>query len=208
MAALGFEPVIAPVIAIRPREIAPRGRFDAVLVTSRNAVPALPASLRATTLLAVGSATAERARAAGFADVRDAEGDAAALLALTRQTMREGARLLFAHGVGQGDSLAQSLADAGFAMTRRRAYAAGPVRRMPDAARLALQTGQVHAAMFLSAETARAFVRLLPRGLHGGLADVDALANGEAARQALALLPWRQVRVSVRPTLDEVLALL
>ncbi len=208
VAARGFDPVIAPVIAVRPRRIAPRGRFDAVLVTSRNAIEALPERLRATPLLAVGSATAERARAAGFAAVRDAAGDAAALLALARDSLPAGARLLFAHGLGQGDALAGSLAEAGFVVTRRCAYAAGPVRRLPESARAALGAGQVRAAMFLSAETARAFVRLLPRRLHEGLADVDAVVIGDAAGQALALLPWRRVRVSVKPTLDEVLALL
>ncbi len=83
---------------------------------------------------------------------------------------------------------------------RRRA---GPRRR-----RAALRGGTLRTATFLSAETARAFLRLLPDALRPSLAEVDAAAIGQAAADALSPLPWRRVRVSLRPTLDQVLALL
>jgi len=49
---------------------------------------------------------------------------------------------------------------------------------------------------------------LLPDKLKPGLAHVDALTIGAPAASVLAPLPWRRVRVSLRPTLDHVLALL
>ncbi|HYZ60956.1 MAG TPA: uroporphyrinogen-III synthase, partial [Acetobacteraceae bacterium] len=84
VAALGWEPVIAPVLQLVPGRVAAGVDCAAVLVTSRNALPALPDELRARPLLAVGRATAARAAALGFADVRDADGDAADLAALAR----------------------------------------------------------------------------------------------------------------------------
>lgn len=206
IAARGFDPVVAPVMQLHQRRVDPPGRFDAVIVTSRNAIQALPPRLHPLPLLAVGTATARRARDAGFTTILDADGDAEALAALASRTLPPGARLLFAHGLGVGDALAETLAQAGFRLTRRRAYAVRPVRRLPQAAADAIQSGRLRAATFLSAETAHAFVRLLPPTLQRHLNGVDAVAIGERAASPLALLPWRRVLVSVRPTLDEVLA--
>lgn len=206
--ALHHNPIIAPLLRIRPLALAPCGGFGAVLVTSGNAVPCLPPSLHATPLLAVGNATADRARAAGFAQVISADGDAAALAALTRQTCQPGTALLFATARGQGAPLAAALRAHGFVVHRRAVYAAYPATRMPPAATQALRDGSLSAAMFLSAETARAFVRLLPPGLAPALAGVDALAIGQLAADALCFLPWRRVRVSAKPTQDSLLAML
>ncbi|HYZ32251.1 MAG TPA: uroporphyrinogen-III synthase, partial [Crenalkalicoccus sp.] len=153
-------------------------------------------------------ATAARAAALGFADVRDADGDAADLAALARRELPPGARVLVAHARGQGNALVTALRAAGFRVRREVAYAMTPAPGLAPAAQSALRDGGVRAAMFLSAETALAFVRLLPDPLRPALAGVDAVAIGPAAAHALAPLPWRRVRVSLRPTLDHVLALL
>ena len=206
--ARGLDPVVAPVMVLRPRVVSDNGLFDAVVTTSRNAIPALPDTCKQLALLAVGSATAARARDAGFATVLDAEGDAGALAALAGRTLPAGSRLLFAHGLHQGDTLAAALVDAGFVVVRRCAYAIQPARRMPDVAAAAIEAATLRSAMFLSTETARTFVRLLPSRLRPLLAGTAAIAIGHGAAEALAPLPWHLVRVSVRPTLDEVLALL
>jgi len=87
-------------------------------------------------------------------------------------------------------------------------YAARPVRRLPAEALDALAGQDLRAALFLSADTARAFVRALPAALHRDLAGVDALAIGQPAADVLMHLPWRRVRVSANPTLVSVMALL
>ena len=208
VAARGFTPVIAPVLILHPRTIAPFGPFDAIVTTSRNAIPALPGRLKALPLLAVGTATASRAHDAGFATVFDAQSDAAALAALARRQLDPGAHLLFAHGARQGDALADALIAAGFAVTRACAYEMTQAACLPAAAIAALETDALAAALFLSAETAAAFVSLLPPHLRPALAGVAALAIGHRAADLLASLPWRHVRVSLKPTLDGVLALL
>jgi uroporphyrinogen-III synthase len=208
VASLGWAPVVAPVLELRAGHVASGPAYDAVLVTSRNAIPALPASSKGTMLLAVGRATAARAAEAGFGTVLDADGDASELAALAGRTLRPGARVLVAHARGQGGALIASLRGSGFRVHPRRAYEIRAVRSLPEAARAAVAGGTLRSAMFLSAATARAFVRLFPDALRPDLALIDAVAIGTQAADALTLLPWRRVRVSVRPTLDHVLALL
>lgn len=181
---------------------------QALLVTSGNALAGIPASLHGMPLLAVGGRTAARALAAGFTTVHSADGDAGDLAARVPALFDPGAGpLLLASGRGQGRALATALRQAGFRVQRRVVYAAVPVRRFPPSAAAALRDG-VHACLFLSAETARVFAHLLPRSLASALSCSDALAIGEDAAHALRGLPFAAVRVSVRPTLDGVLALL
>lgn len=205
--ASGYVPVLAPLLVVACTKLRAPPGVDAVLVTSGNALAAL-GGLEQIKLLAVGDATARRARAAGFAEVESAGGDADDLLALATRILPPGASLLLASGQGQGAALAAALRQAGFRVHRRVAYAARPVRRLPEPARASISAGHLRAALFLSADTARTFTRLLPPALAPSLAGVEALAIGQPAADALALLPWARVRVSVEPTLDQVLALL
>ena len=206
--ALGYHPTVTPLLQVCRLEPPLPEDVDAVLVTSGNALPCLPARLHGTPLLAVGNATAGRAQTAGFTRVLSADGDASALAALAKQACQPGAALLLATARGQGASLAAELREAGFAVHRRAVYAARPVEHMPEIAAQALHDGGLTAALFLSAETARAFVRLLPPELLPALAEVEALAIGQPAAEALRFLPWRRVRVSAKPTQDSILAML
>ena len=207
VASLGFVPVVAPLFRVRRFSPSVPEGVQAFLVTSGNAVAGLP--LRDVPVLAVGEVTAARALAAGFADVRSAGRDAAALAELVAGELEPRAGpVLLASGRGQGAAIAADLAGRGFQVVRRVFYAAVPVGGFPLAAERALTEGALSAAMFLSAETAAAFVRLLPPALLASLADVRALAIGKPAADALKPLPWREIRLAAAPTLDDVLALL
>ena len=207
VAALGFVPVLAPLFRVRRFSPSVPEDVQAFLVTSGNAVSGLP--LRRVPVMAVGDVTAARARAHGFADVRSAGRDAAALAALVADTLDPGAgAVLLASGRGQGAAIAADLAERGFRVVRRVFYAAVPVSGFPPAAERALADGALAAAIFLSAETAAAFVRLLPPALTASLQQVRALAIGKPAADALKPLPWREIRLAAAPTLDDVLALL
>jgi uroporphyrinogen-III synthase len=209
---LGFRPILAPALEILPLpcRLPPAARLQAIVIASGNAVQALPASHRGLPLLAVGDATAARARAAGFTRTESADGDAHALAALTgRSCDRKGAALLLATARGQGEALAADLRARGFRVIRRAVYAAVPARTLPAAACNDLAAGAVTAALFFSAETARHCVWLLRRArLHEAVRTVDALAIGRSAAVALEALPWRRIRVAARPNQDAMLALL
>jgi uroporphyrinogen-III synthase len=210
VAALGRMPVLAPALTIAPRDLGPVGPVQAVLVTSSNALPALAGLARPLRVLAVGDATAERARAAGFTDVHSAGRDAAALAALTRQLCRPAdGPLLLASGEGQGTALKLALEEAGFAVAHRVAYAAEPAETLPDAAVAALRAGRVGTALFFSPETARAAIDLLhAQDVAGCAPNIEALALSPAVAGALAALPWRRIRVASHPSQDELLALM
>jgi uroporphyrinogen-III synthase len=210
--ALGFMPIVAPVLRIErtTARLPAAASLAALLVTSQNAVDALPEAYRGTRVLSVGDATAERARAAGFSQVLSAAGDADALAELvsSHQSPRDGT-LLLASGHGQGHALAAALRQAGYRVARRVVYAAQPVRDLAPEAAAALRAGGACAALFFSAETARQFVRLVQRArLAEAVAGVEAISIGRPAAVALEALPWRDVRVAARPNQDEMLTLL
>ena len=207
LAQAGFRPVLAPLLRVRACRVALPGvhRVQAVVAASGNAV-ALPAAYHALPLLAVGDATAARARAAGFSQVHSADGDAADLAALAARLLPPGP-LLLATARGEGTRLTAMLRHAGFRVHRRAVYASAAVRRFPPVAAQAVAEG-LHAALFFSTATARSFARLLPPALRPQLRHTSALAIGPAAAAALQDLPWRELRVALRPNQDGVLALL
>ncbi|MFC5389482.1 uroporphyrinogen-III synthase [Brevundimonas bullata] len=98
LTALGFEPVVAPLLAIRPLPDALAQAPDfatvaALAFTSPNGVEAFAAltpDLRDRPVFAVGDATAQAARDAGFTDARSAAGDIHALAALIAATPPDG----------------------------------------------------------------------------------------------------------------------
>lgn len=212
VARLGWLPVLSPALRIEavPLRLPPAAALAAVLVASGNAIPALPPSHHALPLLATGDATAARARAAGFRDVRSAARDARALVALVqRQFSPHEGVLLLAAGRGQSTELAAWLREAGYRVIRRAVYAALPEPDLAPAAATAITHHEVCAALFFSAETASQFVRQVRRAqLSGALATVDAISIGQPAGMALQALPWRRIRVAAKPTQDEMLALL
>jgi len=211
-AALGFAPVLSPVLEIQTiaAKMPPAAAVAAALVTSGNAADALPPAWHDTRLFTVGDATAARARAAGFRDVHSAAGDADALAAFVARDIRPAAGpLLLASGRGQGQALAAALRHNGYRVIRRVVYAALPAPQLAPAAIAALHAGRVGAALFFSAETARHFIRLARRaGVLPALASVDAISIGRPAAVALGAVSWRDIRVAARPNQDEMLALL
>lgn len=213
VAALGFNPIIAPMLVISAHRLPkPKALLQAILVTSANALTALERFDRATTLLAVGDATATRARHLGFHNVHSAGRDAEALAALTIQhcTPRSGP-LYLASGAGQGLALQTTLSNAGYSVLRRVAYGARPALELPPDAIDALDGTTLRHALFFSSATAAAFVacmlkRAAPPATY--LERVEALAISPPTARALSLLPWLRIRVASHPNQDELVALL
>jgi uroporphyrinogen-III synthase len=212
VAAMGLTPLVAPALTIEAMQarLPSASAVAAVLVTSGNALAACLPMFRDPAVFAVGDATAARARELGFERVASASGDAAALADLVIRTIQPGDRpLLLVAGQGQGAVLAATMRSAEFRVVRRVVYRSCPAIALPDAATTALRAGEVRAALFFSAETARVFIRLIRQeGLRETVRGVDAFAIGAAAGVALQALPWRRIGVAVKPTQDAMLALL
>lgn len=169
--AMGFRPLVAPLIATRATGAAPPpGPFDAVLVTSAKAAAFLaeaPVDVAAVPVFAVGPRTAEAARAAGARDVRIAEGDAASLARLVSASLSQGARLLHVAGEDRKPEPAESLARAGCEVVAWSAYRAAPAP-LPQAARAAIASGAAGGALHYSRRSAELLVAALEQA---GLVD-------------------------------------
>ncbi|MDR3521034.1 MAG: uroporphyrinogen-III synthase [Acidocella sp.] len=203
LTSMGYEPVVAPCLAISRHAATLPQHPAAIIVTSSQVIPALPERYRNTPIFCVGDATAGRLREAGFNSVISASGDAKDLAALIIAHRLPGSYLL-AVGARHGLALAQQLRKAGLTITRRTVYAATPARALPPAVRTALQDGSIKTALFYSAESARAFIKLNPPNT----ANVTALALSPNVAAVLHDLPWTTIRVALAPTEADLLAYL
>jgi uroporphyrinogen-III synthase len=208
VAALGWEAVLAPALALTALPFKAPGNCQAIIITSRAAARALPPATLP--LIAVGEATAAEARACGFADVRAAAGDAQALAALIGATLKpEAGTLCLAVGEGYALDLAAALRAKGFRVLRRVVYAARPSAALPAEARQAMREGRVHAALFTSPRSAQEAMRLLAdAGLHKAAQNMIAIALSPRIAAALAALPWAEIRTASRPDHATLLACL
>jgi len=218
LAARGVGAVIEPLIEIGYRA-APRLDLigvQAVLCTSGNGVRALARATgeRHLPLLAVGDATAERARAEGFAAVASAGGAVGDLARLAAARLDPGGgRLLHVTGSAGAGDLAGELRARGFAVERVVLYDGRPATALSPPTIRALRQGDIDVALFFSPRTSAAFARLAAAaGVAACCADTVALAISTAADAPLAALPWAERRIAARPdqrsllaTLDELL---
>jgi uroporphyrinogen-III synthase len=160
----GKDPVVAPLFQILPTgEKPPKGPFDALVLTSANAVPALeslPKSWRNTLpAFCVGTRTAEAVAKLGFiAD--SARGGRAELLALIQERLPKNRKLLFIAGRDRHEDLPQQLRDAGHEVTIWTAYEAKAVDALPASAAEALRDGSADAALHYSPRSAQVFFDL------------------------------------------------
>lgn len=163
LAALGHVPLVSPVTRVVPTGAPqPEGRFDALIVTSANAVAALGAlpEARSRPAFVVGARTAERVAAAGFADVTWRE-DATALAGAIAGRMPAGSALLHAAGRDHRPEPAATLEASGFALSVWEVYAAEAVDRLPPAIAEALDAGRLDAALHYSGRSAAILYRLV-----------------------------------------------
>lgn len=207
--ARGVEADLAPVIEIVAQTPATMPEADFGVATSRHAflAPAHPQSAHLT-LYAVGAATAAAARAAGFSDVREAGGEASALLALLEKEGRRG-RALYLAGRDRKPTLEAGLARLGVETTVTVVYAARA--RDWDAGERALvaAAAQDHAiVLHYSRRSAGLFLdQIAAAGLSDQLSRLRHVAlSQDAARPILA----RGLRASwpARPKEDDLFALL
>lgn len=212
LAALGFAPVLAPLLTVQTfaRALPAPERLRAVLVASRQAIPALPALYHDLPLYAVGDATAAEARAAGFRQVESAQGRAEDLARLIIEGLPpEGPPLLLATGLNQGDRLKTILQAFGFEVLRKEVYAAHSVTRLPEAAEDLLRAGGEGWVLLFSRETALCLNRLVrAAGLVESAARFNLGAISAPVAEAVQDLPWARIHVAMEPNEKAVLALL
>jgi uroporphyrinogen-III synthase len=203
LAALGHEALLLPCLSVKTAVPRLPEHPAALVVTSGQAVPALPARLHNVPVFCVGDATAIKLREAGFTRVESAAGDAGDLYRLIVARRLAGLHVL-AVGERHGLALLARLREAGIVAARRKVYTVTKLQALPEDARGALAEGTLDAALFYSAETARAFAKLNPPGTE----QMQAYALSESVAQGLEGLPWAQIHVALAPTEADLMALL
>jgi uroporphyrinogen-III synthase len=178
--------------------------YGAVVMTSANAARAVAthpsrAALVALRAFTVGRRTAEAGRAAGFTDVRSADGDKADLAALLRAEY-QAARgpLLYLAGEDRAGEL--DLAASGIAVVTTVIYRVAAAERFPDAVAAALVAGAIDGVLHFSRRSAEAYLACARRAdlLAGALAPLQ-LCLSAAVAEPLAAAGAASIRIAPRP---------
>lgn len=210
LAAMGHQAILAPLL-VPHFEDGPALDFtgvQAILATSANGIRALVrrTARRDIPIFAVGPQTTDEARQAGFATVRNANGDAMALAQAVTGWMPPGkGALLHVCGAEAPGTLADALTKAGFTVRRAILYRVAAASALPPDVVTALRAGALDGVLFFSPRSARVFCDLavaLPTG------RLVAWCISPATAAALPAGAFGRVAVAARPNQDSLLALL
>jgi len=194
-------PLVAPLIDIAFETSIEIEDASAVAVTSANGVRALARASedRSLPVYAVGPASAEAARGAGFPVAGVAESSVESLAALIATSAERGP-VLHVTGSHQAGDLVAALKTAGISAFKQQLYRAEAVREMPKALGQALTEGRVEAVTLFSPRTARLFRELVEaEGLADMLAEVRLICLSEAVAEALSGLSARAIIAADQP---------
>ena len=212
--AQGHEVWLAPLLRIEivgDAELGPPS-WSAVLLTSANGARAIEhhprrGELLALPMLAVGRGSAEAARAAGFAEVTSADGDAEDLARLAASRFA-GARapLLYLSGEDRSGDLAGELKTKGLTVKTVVAYRAVKAREFPSEPRAALEQGRIDGVLHFSRRSVEAYVECSRDIVGPALAPTHYCLSARAA-EPLRTAGAARVEVAARPDEANLLAL-
>jgi uroporphyrinogen-III synthase len=166
----GIEALLAPMLRFEPVvfEDDPDANYQAIIVTSANALRAIVAELASGALLklplfAVGEHTASAAREIGFAKIIVAKGDANALLdcvleALRAKQLKKKRPLLYLSGADVSRDLTGELGEHGLEVVTQTTYRMVALATLPRAVCEAFANHEMQAVLHYSRRSAAAFV--------------------------------------------------
>lgn len=201
----GHEVTIEPMLSIEPMQDAVLD-FDgvqALLFTSANGVRVFAglSTERQLPVYAVGDSTARAATEAGFVRVESAGGDVEDLARLVREMCypARGALLHPAASQLAGD-LASMLGGHGFEVRKIVIYQAKAAEALSAETVRRFQEGEIDGVLFFSPRTAESFASLAAKAnIQDRLFRTSAYALSRAVAERLAGLPFKTLRVAVRP---------
>ena len=212
--ARGFDVMLAPMLRFVAVGYSdqPDETYDAVLVTSANALrafesTAIPERLLALPLFAVGEQTAEVARRAGFRQILTANSSAASLRDLVLESVKgkiiaRQARLLYLAGADLARDLAGELGVRGLTVITQTTYRMLPIVELPPAVGEAIAMGRIQAVLHYSRRSARAFVEAVR--LAGVEISALSIVQGCLSESIAAVLrDAGATRVIIPPRADE-----
>jgi len=207
---MGHEVVLAPLLHIEAVADADLGApsWAAILLTSANGARAIAdhprrAELIALPVLTVGRSSADAARAAGFADVTSADGDADDLARLAAQRFT-GVRQPLLYLAGEDRS--GELAVPGLAVRTVVVYRAAKAEQFPPLVRMALEQGGVEGVLHFSRRSVESYLDC-SRDLGGPALKPKHYCLSARAAEPLRLAGATQIHVARQPDEASLLAL-
>jgi uroporphyrinogen-III synthase len=212
--ALGHEVVLAPLLHIETIADADLGSppLAAILITSANAARAIANHPRRNELwnlpvLAVGRASAEAARAAGFPDVTSANGDANDLVRLAAARLAGAQQpILYLAGENRSRDLPGELANHGLNVRTIVLYRAAKAVQFPSAVRAALEQGRIDGVLHFSERSVESYVDCARDLTQLALAPVHYCLS-ERAAGPLRGAGAARIRIAAKPDEASLLAL-
>ena len=208
--ALGHEVLVAPLMRIEPVAVDLAGTWSAIVITSANALQAVPATadgVKPLPVFAVGDRSAEAARRAGFAEVSSANGDIKGLVRLVAaRAVGAKAPLLYLAGEDRAGDLVAQLAARGIEAEMKVVYRI-VAEVFPPVLAAALESGDVDAVLHFSRRSAELFVEgARSSGVAGPAEDVRHLCLSSQVAEPLA--GASRIAVAARPEAAGLIALL
>lgn len=214
--ALGFEPIVLPltrIVPVEPKVPAPPEAYDAVIVTSPNAVRHIPAKLidafQTRPVYAVGEATGSEARKSGFTNVRIAGGTAVQLADLISKELPAGSHLLHLAAVQRTKAFADALDACGIRLDVAEVYSAEEVSYPTDFVLNAITQGEVWGAPVLSERGGQLIAALTAReGMRQAFGKTAFFCISQKVAAAISGVDAERIFVSAAPSEESVLELL
>jgi len=203
---LGHSTIVSPLLDIRYREDLSLDftNVQGLVVTSLNGARALARTTKRRDLpiYAVGTQTAAQLQQSGFAQVKDADGDAIALAnAIAGWTNPAHGALLHVGGADVTGKLRTRLAELGFDLRREILYDAIAATDFTAEAQTALHSRELDAVLLYSPRSAEAFVACLDKAnLRGVCREMIAITISEAAARAVQTISFREMRTATHPS--------
>jgi uroporphyrinogen-III synthase len=199
--ALGFEVHKLPLTKIVSLSFAvPSTAFDAVIITSPQALHNIPARLQGLPLYAVGHASASAARIAGFETIITSGGDVAQLIETILADLPAGSRLLYLCGKVRRPDLEAALRD--YALTAIETYDAQPIDHV------ALELPPLDLVMLTSLQSAEQISDLLALPhLRPALANAHFLCLSQRIADGLTGVKPDNIHVTLKPDEESLLIL-
>ncbi|MFN0023989.1 MAG: uroporphyrinogen-III synthase [Parvularculaceae bacterium] len=207
----GAEAIVSPVMAIRfLAGTVAAAPGEALAFTSANGVRAFARAShdRTPPVYAVGEATAQEARRAGFLSVAAADGDVDSLADLI-STAQPPRGIVHLAGSDRAGDLVAALALRGVPARRLVIYEAAPLPEFAPAARAAIEAEPENCAVALfSPRSATLFLAQAARaGVEGALLRATALALSEAVVVAAGADRWAAIKLASQRSVEAMTSL-
>ena len=214
LAARGWLCVIEPLLTIKPTHAPrPSGVFQAVLITSANALEETNLSLTdlyARPCFCVGATTGNAARRVGFTDVRCGASNGVELAQLIAATLTDkNIPLLHIAGDRTDDKAQNLLTQNGFTATKWVVYRAHAAEDFIPSTRASFAAREFTAIPVFSPRSAKILVSLIEKNnLQDACSSLTAVALSQTVANVLQDLPWQHLRVAATPAEEDVLTCL